>query len=240
MKKPKKYRIPRHVQGEFREPDFPKYQPMTFNELWFMLREMREHKKEWEEDSKERRKQAEERRKQSDERRKEFLETEKWFREFMSEQEKFNREHKKEMRRLQNLFTSQWGRLVESLVEGDLIRLLNDRGIPVQNIIENYKGNYRGTSYEFDIIAENGPAVVFVEVKTTLRPDDVQHYLGKLRNIKTWMPRFGDAVIYGAMAYLKASAGSEKMAENKGLFVIRATGDSARIINRKGFQPVAF
>jgi hypothetical protein len=33
---------------------------------------------------------------------------------------------------------------------------------------------------------------------------------------------------------------AETMAENKGLFVIRATGDSAAIVNREEFVPKAF
>jgi predicted transcriptional regulator len=150
------------------------------------------------------------------------------------------RESDKRMKKLDDLFTSQWGKLIESLVGGDLIRLLNERGIEVRHTSERSKGSYQGISYEFDIIAENGRDVVFVEVKTTLRPKDVDAFIGKLRQVKKWYPKYRDNDILGAMAYLKAEAASGKMAENKGLFVICATGSSACIINPPGFKPKAF
>ena len=43
-----------------------------------------------------------------------------------------------------------------------------------------------------------------------------------------------------AVAYLQAQDSADKMAENKGLFVIRATGDSAAIINAPNFTPRGF
>jgi hypothetical protein len=91
----------------------------------------------------------------------------------------------KSLRRLEDLFTSQWGRLIESLVEGDLVGLLNRYGIPVSYVGERIKGNYQGYSFEFDLIARNGEEVVIVEVKTTLRPDDVKHFISKLAQAKT-------------------------------------------------------
>jgi hypothetical protein len=42
------------------------------------------------------------------------------------------------------------------------------------------------------------------------------------------------------VAFLQADAGAEQMAENKGLFVIRATGDSAAIVNKADFVPHEF
>ncbi|MBN3034303.1 MAG: hypothetical protein JW861_01855 [Bacteroidales bacterium] len=71
------------------------------------------------------------------------------------------------------MFTSQWGKLVESLVDGDLVRLLNEKDIPVERTVQRSKGNRAGNSFEFDLIAINHKEIVIVEVKTTLRPDDV-------------------------------------------------------------------
>ena len=46
--------------------------------------------------------------------------------------------------------------------------------------------------------------------------------------------------IYGAVAYLKAFQESDVRAERLGLFVIRATGSSASITNRREFTPRTF
>lgn len=143
-----------------------------------------------------------------------------------------------ETKRLEDLFTSQWGKLMESLVEGDIVGILNRFGIEVMDTSTRIKGHTAtGQQYEFDIIAHNGDATVVIEVKTTLRPQYVKHFINKLNAIKTWLPRYANNTIYGAMAFLTADAGSETMAENLGLIVIRATGDSAVIVNEKGFKP---
>jgi len=144
------------------------------------------------------------------------------------------------LKEAKELFTTQWGRLVESLVSGSLIDLFNQRGIPVEDVSTRVKGNCQGHSYEFDLIAHNGRAIIIVEVKTTLRPDDVREFLDKLKNAKVLMPRYRENIVYGAMAWLQASASAEKMVVNRGLFSIRAVGDSASIINAPDFDPRGF
>jgi hypothetical protein len=54
------------------------------------------------------------------------------------------------------------------------------------------------------------------------------------------MPRYGKNDILGAVAYLKENKSSARYAERNGLFVIRATGSSASIINKEVFVPKIF
>src|SRR3989304_3812391 len=176
-----------------------------------------------------------------------FMETDKKFKETDRKFQETDRlltekfqETDKKIKELSNLFTSQWGRLIESLVEGDLVRLLNERGIPVDKTSERYKGHQGGENFEFDIIAHNGIEIVIVEVKTTLKPDDVKEFTEKMQKAKVYLPEYANSRLIGAMAYLKADAGAEKMAEKQGFFVIRATGNSAAIINPEGFVPKRF
>ena len=51
---------------------------------------------------------------------------------------------------------------------------------------------------------------------------------------------YRDREAYGAAAYLKADESSAAYAERKGLYVIRATGSSASIVNREDFRPRRF
>ncbi len=147
----------------------------------------------------------------------------------------------RKLNQLEKLFTSQWGKLMESLVEGDLVNLLVQRGIAIADTTTRLKGKQPGGgNYEFDIIAHNGEAVVVVEVKTTLRPDDVKNFLDKLDHLKDWIPRYAQNRIYGAMAWLTADASAEAMVIKRGLFSIRATGDSASIQNDSAFTPHAW
>ena len=161
-------------------------------------------------------------------------------RKFQDTDRKFQDTDRK-LNQLEKLFTSQWGKLMESLVEGDRVNLLNARGIGITDTTTRLKGKRPdGGNYEFDILAHNGEAMVVVEVKTTLRPDDVKTFMNKLDHLKEWIPRYAHNRIYGAMAWLTADAGAEAMVENRGLFSIRATGDSASIQNAPAFAPRAW
>ena len=167
-------------------------------------------------------------------------ETDTKFKESRSELDKRFKETDTKFKEAFELFTSQWGRLMESLVEGDIIRILNERGIKVQDTSTRRKGSYEGENYEYDIIAHNGKETVIIEVKTTLKVSDVKSFVKKLQKARTYLRMDDDDVIYGAIAYLKADAGSEVYAQNQKLFVIRATGDSAAIINNPDFVTASF
>jgi hypothetical protein len=172
-----------------------------------------------------------------------FQETDKQMKETdkkIKETGKQMKETDKKIKELSALFTSQWGKLIESLVEGDLIKLLNQRGIAVERTSQRVKGNKGGENFEYDIIAVNGHEIVIVEVKTTLRVGDVEDFHKKIWKSKTYLPDYADKKRYGAMAFLTAEGASERMAENLGFFVIKATGNSSSIINQKDFQPKAF
>ncbi len=144
-------------------------------------------------------------------------------------------------------FNERWGRFVESLVEGKLSKLLRERGIQVLHTspnvtrdILNEKGEVIGQK-EFDIIVVNGKEVVLVEVKTTLNHKNVQQFLDQhLKDFKKYFPDHKKRTLYGAVAYLKSEDKAKSFAEEQGLFVIKATGDSAHIINKANFKPKAF
>ena len=144
------------------------------------------------------------------------------------------------LKKTDELFNSQWGKLLESLVEGDLIALLQERGIEVESTHSRVGGRRNGEHYEFDILAINGEEVVVVEVKTTLRSEDVTHFVEKLARFTEYEPVWKGKNILGAVAYLKTDASVQAYAERQGLFVIRATGSSANIINRTDFRPRVF
>ncbi len=150
------------------------------------------------------------------------------------------KKYEKEMKELRGLFTSQWGKLMESLVEGDLVALLQARRITVESTHPRVSGRRNGEHYEFDILAINGGEVVVVEVKTTLRSGDVTHFLGKLARFTEYEPVWRGKKIFGAVAYLKADSSVALYAERQGLFVIRATGSSASIVNDDEFVPRVF
>ena len=158
----------------------------------------------------------------------------------MEETDRQMRETDRRLQKAEDLFTTQWGKLMESLVRGDLVRLLEGRGIGVRSLAQRTLERRGGESYEVDIMAVNGEEIVVVEVKTTLRPEDVRRFRSKLGRFKEWWPEYRDRKVYGAMAFLQASDHVALHAERQGFFVIRATGDSASIVNAEDFEPRVF
>ncbi len=155
--------------------------------------------------------------------------------------EKTDRQLEKTDRR----FNSQWGRLVESLVEGSLVSLLQTYGIDVRQTSRNARVSFVENDgslkqKEFDILVVNGTETVAVEVKTTLTPNKVGYFLSALEDFKRYFPDYRHKRVYGAVAYLRSESEADRYAERQGLFVIRATGDSASIINSQSFKPKEF
>ena len=142
-------------------------------------------------------------------------------------------------------FNRRWGALVESLVEGKLVKILQARGIDIMRTHSRSETQWKkpdGTleKREFDIIAANGTEVVAVEVKTTLTQKDVKFFMETLGNFKNYFPRYLSETVFGAVAYLKSENEAHVFAEKQGLFIIKATGDSASIVNAVDFKPKTF
>ena len=213
-------------------------------EIWSLIKEsrkdMEKYRKDMEKYRKDRKKFQEEWEKGMQELRKTQRETSQKMKEFSADTNKQIKETSRSLKKTKALFETQWGKFMESLVEGELIKLLNEKGIDVDSSSSRMHGEYKGQNWEFDIIAVNGKEVVLVEVKTTLKVKDTEYFISKVKSFTTWRPEYKEKIIYGAVAYLRSDEHSTKHAEKQGLFVVRATGNSASIINKKGFKPKAF
>ena len=96
-----------------------------------------------------------------------------------------------EITRVENLFTTKWGKLMESLVDGDLVKLLQGKDIEVTKTLQNIRGKFRGEHWEVDILAINGEEIVVVEVKTTLKVKDVGRFIARtLKNFVAVFPEY--------------------------------------------------
>ncbi len=162
-----------------------------------------------------------------------------------AEAEKRSAEIDRQIQKIGGRFNERWGALVESLVEGKLVKIFQGHGIDITQTHTRSKSEWRKPDgrikrREFDIIVANGTEVVVVEVKTTLVPKDVTVFLETLRDFRNYFRRYKTEIIYGAVAYLASESRAHLLAEEEGLFLIRATGDSASLVNRKDFKPKAF
>ena len=216
----------------------------TPDEIWKILHETAQLSKEhtrkldrMQEEARQRIKEDEWRAKEADQRVKEFNEilkkSEQQAAREMQEIRQQGKETDRRLRKAEGLFTTQWGKLMESLVEGDLVKLLQDRNINVPKTSCRIKGALNGEYAELDIVATGDAEVVVVEVKTTLRPEHVTDFAGKLDKLVRYEKDWYEKKLYGAVAYLKTDESVQVHAERQGLLVIRATGSSASIVNDK-------
>ncbi len=214
--------------------------PATPEDIWAILREVSEKQEESEQQRMKSAREIAEIWKLFKETRQHMEETDRQMKETDRQMKETDRRIDKRMKKLEGLFTTQWGKLMESLVEGDLVALLQARGIRVESTYPRVKGRRNGEHYEFDILAGNGAELVVVEVKTTLNVDHVKQFLAKLGRFMAYQPVYRGKQVYGAVAYLQAEQAAEVYAQRQGLYVIRATGSSASIINDTDFTPRVF
>lgn len=145
-----------------------------------------------------------------------------------------------ELKKLSELFITPWSKLVETLADGALIKLLEDKNIHMERTMQNARGTFCGEKFQYDLIADNLKEAVIVEVKTTLCIEDVMDFNERVGKAREHLSQYKNNIIYGCMAFLKAEEASARMAERMGFFVIKATGSSASIINKDDFVPKAF
>ena len=91
-------------------------------------------------------------------------------RKLFKETDKRFRETDKKIKELSNLFTTQWGKLVEALVEPGAVNLFRERGIDVYYTARRIEveDEKRRKIAEYDIVLVNDEEVVIIEVKTTV------------------------------------------------------------------------
>jgi len=169
-----------------------------------------------------------------------FQETDRQFKETDRKFQETDRQFKETDRKINktiHLFESQWGKFVESLVNGNLISILRSKGIDVHDTTQRRKGEHNGRQFEFDIIAKNDSEIVIVEVKSTLNVQAVKDFLDELSQVRNWLEEYKDFKLYGAVAFLTADEESPLFSERQGLFVIKSTGDSAILVNKDDFRP---
>lgn len=147
----------------------------------------------------------------------------------------------RQLRRSEGLFTSQWGKMIEALVEPGALRLFQDRGLDVRRTYQRPEAQVNGESMEIDLLLEDETELVVVEVKSTLKVADVQEFLDDLADFLRFFPRYRGMNIYGAVAGLTIDENADRYAYRQGLFVLGMSGDNmVSILNDERFRPTDF
>ena len=143
------------------------------------------------------------------------------------------------------------GEITEAMTISDnIIDLVNKfDGIDVQcfafNITKKYpakdaKGNAIRKQHEVDGLAEGEKSVVVIEAKTTLTKDYVEDFIDKLARFKLAYHYHADKDIYGAVTFIRADDKALSLAEEQGLFIIKASPPDVELANNEEFIPANF
>jgi predicted AAA+ superfamily ATPase len=151
------------------------------------------------------------------------------------------KETDKKIKELSDLFTSQWGKLIEALVKPGVLKHFIDRNIKVSETQQRVESVKNGGKMEVDLLLTNDQEVVVIEVKTTLKVEDVREFLIDLDNFLKFFPRYRGQKIYAAVAALTIVEDADRFAYRQGLFVLRLGKDNMiEMLNDSKFIPKDF
>ena len=151
------------------------------------------------------------------------------------------KETDQKIRELNDLFTSQWGKLIEALIAPGSARIFQERGIGVTGFRPRAKQQRNGEQMEVDLLLKNDDAVVVVEVKTTLKVGHVREFLDRLNRFEEFFTEYKGRRIYAAVAGVSIDTGVDRFAYQRGLFVIGVGSDNTvRMLNDLKFKPQDF
>lgn len=147
----------------------------------------------------------------------------------------------KKIKDLTTLFTGQWGKLIESLAESGIMKIMRSRGINVTHLSRRLESQKNGHHMELDFLLSNEKELVIGEVKTTLGVDDVNNFLKKLEELLLFYPGYKGFKIYGAVIGLRIDEGVDMFAYRRGLFVLKVGGEGMlKLLNDADFKPKDF
>ncbi|MBC8458291.1 MAG: DUF3782 domain-containing protein [Deltaproteobacteria bacterium] len=136
-----------------------------------------------------------------------------------------------------NALTGKWGKFVEGLVAPGAVRMFKEQGIDVERASTRNKIQKNGEEMKIDVMLENEKYIVAIEVKSTLKVEDVNEHIENLRRLREFFPRFKAQNLIGAVARIVIEEEADKYAYRKGLFVIGQTGETVKILNDEKFKP---
>ncbi|WP_008312302.1 DUF1626 domain-containing protein [Leptolyngbya sp. PCC 6406] len=129
------------------------------------------------------------------------------------------------------------GEFVEWQVRPAVLRLFQQRGIEVHEILPEVSIQRGDAGFEIDLLVVNTTEAILVEVKSKLSQGDVDEHLERLAKFKQLMPRYSDVQAMGAVAGMVVPQEVARYAYRKGLFVLAQSGETVEILNDDRFQP---
>jgi hypothetical protein len=123
------------------------------------------------------------------------------------------------------------GSLIEHIMTPDLPRKFKQFGFTFNRITTVKWADGENNIYaEIDGLLENGKQAMIVEVKTTLRNEDVDDHLARMEKVRAYAGLHNDKREFlGAMAAAIIDKSAREYALKKGFFVIEPSGENMKV-----------
>lgn len=131
------------------------------------------------------------------------------------------------------------GEFVQEMVRPAVVRLFQERGLPVHQVSSNMKGfdDNGKIGIEIDLIVVNTETLILVECKSKLTNEGINEHLARLAAFKQYFPIYDKYTVLGAVAGIVMPDNVSDYAKSQGLFVLAQSGDSIEIRNTDTFEP---
>jgi hypothetical protein len=149
------------------------------------------------------------------------------------ETQKAHRETERTLNKAIGSLSNTLGSLIEHVMTPDLPRKFKQFGFTFDCIKTVKWADGEGNIYtEIDALLENGTQAMVVEVKTTLRRDDIDDHLERMERVRKYADTHGDKREFlGTMAAAITNKAAKDYALSKGFFVIEPSGEDVKISN---------
>jgi alanyl-tRNA synthetase len=148
----------------------------------------------------------------------------------LKETQEAHKETEKSLNKAINGLSNTLGSLVEHIMTPDLPRKFEKFGFTFDKIT-TVKWAVDGSIYtQIDGLLENGDQAMVVEVKTTLRHDDIDDHVERMEKVRKYADDHGDKRKFlGAIAATITDKSTREYALKKGFFVIEPSGEDVKV-----------
>lgn len=135
-------------------------------------------------------------------------------------------------------FLSPWGRFMRELVEPAVIDLFTAKGRECNQFASGIMSYRQNPPIKISMIANDDEEIIAVDCKPRLSYEDVDNFIIKLEQFKSAFTQYKNFRLYGAVTGIYINQGVDQYACEKGLFVLKPSGDTIEIINDANFKAV--
>ena len=163
-----------------------------------------------------------------------FQETDRKIQETSEQMKRTDQKIKKTDRQIAAL-GSRIGEIVEKMVAGNIVEKFQALGYDVSGCCPNkfFMNQELGIRGEVDLLLDDGPVAILIEVKTTLERADVSYHIARMAKYRQYADArgIGEKQRYiGAVAGAVVREAAAELAQENGMYVIIQSGKAVKIV----------